>query len=151
MKQLDQPVLSAILSNLSKAAEKQDRFDDAAMFEKLSGEFLSTGASANEGGLDALTAEKADVEKDLSERYPAIGRLADAIPDSGAQRCVKWGEKVSSIQKSLLSRYDSKGEALLEGKNLYICEACGFIALADQVPELCPVCKAPKSRFSKLQ
>lgn len=144
-----EPVLSAIFSNLAKAAEKQQIPEDADFFNKLSGEFWKSVSESSDGGtLSLLTA---GVETDLTEGYPAVSAFADSLPDPGAQRCVKWGEKATSIQKSLLSRYASKGDDLFDGKGLYVCEACGFIALADDFPELCPVCKAPKSRFSKVK
>ena len=146
MEQIPKTVLSAIFSNLGKAAEKQDHPDESADFERLSGKYWEPAPI--DGGLDVLVS---CIEKDLSEHYPAISGLANELADSGTQRCVKWGEKASSIQKSLLSRYASKGEALFEDKNLYVCEACGFIALSEDFPELCPVCKAPKSRFIRIK
>jgi rubrerythrin len=144
-----EPVLSAIFSNLAKAAEKQQIPEDADFFTELSGEFWKSVSVPSEKA--TISSLSAGVESDLNEGYPRVSALADGLPDPGAQRCVKWGEKATSIQKSLLSRYASKGEALFDGKGLYVCEACGFIALADDFPELCPVCKAPKSRFSKVK
>ncbi len=146
MEQIPKSVLSAIFSNLSKAAEKQDHPDESKIFEKLSGEYWKPDPA--NGGLDAL---KAGIEIDLSDNYAGVSSMADDLLDSGTQRCVKWGNKVSSIQRSLLSRYASKGEAIFEDKNLYVCEACGFIALSEDFPELCPICKAPASRFSRVK
>lgn len=145
MKEIPKPVVSAIFSNLAKAAEKQDRHSEFVMLDKLSGEYWKPDPAA--GGLDSF---KAGLEKDLDELYPGVQKMAVDVPDSGAQRCVKWGEKVSAIQKSLINRYASKGEELFDNKNIYICESCGFIALSEDFPELCPVCKAPKSRFAKV-
>lgn len=58
------------------------------------------------------------------------------------------GEKVTWTQKALLDRYAARSEDLLVGKDFYLCEACGFIFLGTEMPEVCPVCKAPRSRFS---
>ena len=88
------------------------------------------------------------LSKSLAGEYPACKAAAEAKADRGVLRSLVWGEKVTTIEKSLIDRYLSKGEALLEGKNLYVCEACGFIFLGSDVPEICPVCKAPSSRFS---
>jgi rubrerythrin len=145
MKEIPKPVVSAIFSNLAKAAEKQDRLSESEILDKLSVEYWKPDSAA--GGLDAI---KTGVEKDLDEVYPGVKQRAVEVADSGAQRCVKWGEKVSAIQKSLINRYASKGDELFEDKNIYVCEACGFIALSEDFPELCPVCKAPKSRFAKV-
>lgn len=144
-------ILSAILSNLAKAAEKQQLHAEARdLGEQSQGYWEPLSGNAPTDGINAL---RKAVEADITVGYPSITSAAarDRADDPGALRCVKWGEKVSSIQKSLLSRYESKGEDLFTGKNLYICEACGFIALAVDIPQLCPVCKAPKSRFSRVK
>ncbi len=49
--------------------------------------------------------------------------------DRGALRTVKWGKKVTTAQRALVDRYASKGDELLEGEQLFVCEACGFIFL----------------------
>ncbi len=148
MATLSDPFLSAVFSNLAKAAEKQQLAEDSQFFVGLSNRFVSTEPAT--GNLEAF---QDAVVSDIESGYPAVSEKAsdEAAGDSGAQRCVKWGEKVTSIQKSLLNRYVSKGEDLFDGKNLYICEACGFIALGSEVPDICPVCKAPPSRFSKIR
>jgi len=137
---------TAVLSNLAKAAEKQHRDDEAADFGILADRFRPT--SPPEGGLAEL---RDRLEEDLDSEYPAIRSAAETHGDRGALRAVTWGEKVTKIQKSLVDRYLAKGEALMEGKDLFLCEACGFIYLGDAAPDICPVCKAPASRFSRVK
>jgi len=38
----------------------------------------------------------------------------------------------------------------MDDSSLFVCEACGFIFLGKAAPEICPVCKAPAKRFSKV-
>ena len=37
------------------------------------------------------------------------------------------------------------------GKNVYVCEICGFAYVGDDAPDICPVCKAPKDAFELLE
>lgn len=137
-------ILPVIFSNLQKAAEKQQDADAAERFGFLSSKYdKGTTHVKDYSSLKQLVAE------DLSG-YGEVQTAAELSGDRGVQRALRWGQKVTAIQKSLIDRYSSKGEALLEGKNLYVCEACGFIFLGDAVPAICPVCKAPASRFSKI-
>ncbi len=87
------------------------------------------------------------ISNDLSLVYPEIQAKAEKVGDRGVLRALRWGQKVTAIQKSLVDRYAAKGEALIENNDLFVCEACGFIYLGTKAPDLCPVCKAPKSRF----
>ena len=136
-------IIPVILSNLEKAAEKQQNYDDAEYYGRLAKKHHKPAGGGTIAGLkDAITADISLIDE--------ANKLAVEKNDRGAQRALKWGAKVATIQKSLVDRYMSKGEALLDGKSLYLCEACGFIFLGDAVPAVCPVCKAPSSRFSKV-
>ncbi|TVQ22347.1 MAG: rubredoxin [Spirochaetaceae bacterium] len=138
--------LSAVFSNLSKAADKQQLFDTAERFSKLS--TLFPGAGPGEPTIESLRAEVArDVERD----YPALQAAGTEASDRGVLRAVKWGEKVTTAQRALIDRYTAKGDQLLDEKKLFVCEACGFIFLGDEPPEICPVCKAPSARFSTVK
>ena len=136
--------LSIIFSNLAKASEKQQKYELQAAYSGLADEYRESKNGAD------LASIKEDLVKTLAEDYPDVQAEAKALNDRGVQRALVWGQKVTTIQKSLIDRYLSKGEALTEGKDIYICEACGFIYLGTETPVLCPVCKAPSSRFSKI-
>ena len=145
MTQEEKNVLPVILSNLQKAAEKQQEPVVAGAFAAMESEY-DKGSS----NVKSFSALKGLVSSDLSEVYPSLQGAAADIGDRGAMRALRWGQKVTAIQKSLIDRYETKGEALLEGKSLFVCEACGFIFLGDVAPDVCPVCKAPSSRFIKV-
>lgn len=138
--------LGAVLSNLSKAAEKQQLGEISAIYGELAARF-NPGVET-EGSLATL---KELMSNDLENGYPRANLAGDNAGDRGALRAVKWGEKVTKLQKTLINRYESKGDALFEDNNLYICEACGFLYLGSDTPEACPVCKAPSSRFSMVR
>lgn len=139
-------VLTAVFSNLAKASEKQQVVGAQELYTRLSG--LVVESSAVESDLGAL---RSDLAEDADARYAAIRDAAAAVGDRGALRAVKWGEKVTTAQRSLVDRYGSKGEALLEEKSIFVCEACGFVFLGDDAPPICPVCKAPSGRFSAVR
>ena len=145
MNNLKKETLPVIFSNLQKASDKQQQYEDAEMFGKLSERYAA--APAEKASFEEL--EKM-LSENLKESYPRLQKDAEALNDRGAQRALRWGQKVTAIQKSVISRYLKKGESLLEDQYLFVCEACGFIFLGDAAPDICPVCKAPSSRFSKV-
>lgn len=134
--------LSAVFSNLAKAAEKQQLHEVSALFGQV-GEHYAVDPKT--GSLESL---RDLVAEDVDSHYPAINQAATALGDRGVMRALKWGEKVARVQRGVIDRYISKGEELLADQQLFVCEACGFILLGAEPPEICPVCKAPSSRFS---
>jgi rubrerythrin len=145
MEKWNSMTLSIIYSNLSKGAEKQQNYELAGRYaersEALREKALAEGETAD---LELL------IKKDLDEGIPAAVTAAEKSGDRGALRALRWGEKAAKIEKSLIDRYRKQGDALLEDKDLFVCQACGFIYLGTDVPDICPVCKAPASRFSKV-
>jgi rubrerythrin len=155
-----------VFSNLAKACEKQFRTREAELLWKLSGYFdgavptvgevLSSGRADRAGpSLDARKPASfqglaAALAADETEHFDSIKTEATAAKDRGALRMTVWGSKVNAIQQSVVERYAKQGDALLQDKSVFVCEACGFIFIGQEAPEICPVCKAPRSRFSKI-
>jgi rubrerythrin len=139
--------LAAICSNLEKACDKQMKPVAASQFSQLSDYFNTMSPPVEADSFSELVGL---IDSDISSGYAEVERIAKEEGDRGALRCMTWGKKVTSIHKSILGRYEKQGDALLEQNNLYVCEACGFIAIAKQVPALCPICKAPSSRFVQI-
>jgi rubrerythrin len=146
--------LSAVFSNLAKACEKQFKPKEAELFTALADYFegrifepapLAAPGPEATSGFAALAQAFAEDERD---HFTPLKAEATAARDRGALRMATWGSKVNAIQKSIAERYSKKGDELLVGKSLFVCEACGFIYLGDEAPEICPVCKAPAQRFS---
>lgn len=135
-----------LASNLARGAQKQHR-DQAFKHLNALAEYFET-RSEKKGDLAAIGEA---LYGDTQALYPAAFESARAAGDRGALRALTWGEKVSGIQKSLVSRYQKDGEAMLENTGIFVCEACGFIYLGDEAPEICPVCKVPKFKLIKIQ
>ncbi|MDC7235608.1 MAG: hypothetical protein PQJ58_20460 [Spirochaetales bacterium] len=142
---LSRNALSVLFSNLAKASEKQQKYELQESWSRLSENYRESTGDADFPDI------REELVRSLAEDYPEIRKKAQSLSDRGVLRALVWGEKVTTIQKSLIDRYLSKGESLLEGKDIFICEACGFLYAGTETPALCPVCKAPSSRFSKIQ
>ena len=99
-------------------------------------------------GLSCVRLEK--VEEDLSVNYPAARAASAGAGDRGALRSLTWSEKVTMMLKSLLTRFGDGKEELKEGTGVYVCTVCGFVYVGDSLPDVCPVCKVPNSKFEKI-
>lgn len=148
LKELTALEMSALCSNLAKGCEKQYRAGDAANFTILADYFKRAAAPAEQAADNRLLSL---VEQDLAERFPAANGAAKEAGDRGALRALTWSEKVTRILKSLLTRYETEGEAMVESTGVYVCTICGFIYIGDTPPELCPVCKVPSWKFEKIE
>ncbi len=148
MKEMSSLEVSALCTNLSRGCEKQYKAEQAALFRQLSDYFKRTTAPAKDANFDQLLNL---VEKDLDVGFPDAYTAATENKDRGALRALVWGEKVTRIQKSLLTRYQKKGHAILDNTDVYLCTICGFIYIGDTPPEICPVCKVPNWKFIKIE
>ena len=91
------------------------------------------------------------IEKDLEEGFTNANAIASDSNDRGALRALVWSEKVTRILKSLLTRYQNEGDAMLENTGVYVCTICGFVYIGETPPEVCPVCKVPNWKFEKVE
>lgn len=148
LKKLSAGELSALCSNLARGCEKQYKDAEAALFRQLADFFASAVPPVPDADM-ALLAEQ--LQSDLGEGYPALRSAAVADGDRGTQRICVWGEKVTSILKSLIARYQKEGDALLQDTQVWVCTVCGFVYIGDTPPELCPVCKVPAWKFEKIE
>ena len=138
--------LSALCSNLARGCEKQYKKEEAAAFARLAQWFKGQSETAHDPSFEKIL-EK--VNTDLSEGIPAANAAAKEHADRGALRCLTWGEKVTVILKSLLTRF-SPGGTVPENTGVYVCTICGFVFIGDVLPEVCPVCKVPNFKFEKI-
>ncbi|MEG1849067.1 MAG: rubredoxin [Oscillospiraceae bacterium] len=139
---------SALCSNLARGCEKQYKAPEAALFTELAAYFKSSAPSAEQPKTGALLAL---IEQDLNAGFPAANAVSSDAKDRGALRSLVWSEKVTRILKSLLTRYEKEGDAMLENTGVYVCTICGFVYVGDRAPELCPVCKVPSWKFEKIE
>jgi len=140
--------LALIFSNLAKSAEKQLNTEVEKKLTELTTFFRENSSKEEIFDTDAMISL---ISEDIKNGYAKTETEGKKVQDRGALRCVTWGKKVSSIQKSILTRYKKQKDQLFEGKDMWVCEACGFIAISEEVPAICPICKAPSSRFTKIR
>lgn len=139
--------LAAIFSNLARGCEKQYKAKEAALFGELA-DYFTAAVPENHG--ESLEKLAADLKKD-AEDYAGIRAVVDADGDRGAARVCVWGEKVTRMLESLVSRYLEEGEKMLQGTCVWVCTTCGFVYIGDKPPERCPVCKVPDWKFEKVE
>ena len=145
--QLSAGQLAALCSNLARGCEKQYQEEAAGLFRELADYFTAAVPAVNDATVEKLAA---DLRKD-GEDYAGVRATVDADGDRGAARVCVWGEKVTRMLSSLVNRYLTEGEALLEDTNIWVCSVCGFVYIGDRAPELCPVCKVPSWKFEKIE
>ncbi len=148
MKELSPLEVSAICTNLARGCEKQYKAEEAVLFNELAGYFKAVAAPYKDPGFDKLISL---VEKDLEEGLPNAKAISSDAKDRGALRALTWGEKVTRILSSLLTRYQKEGEAMLQNTGVYVCTICGFIYIGDTPPDLCPICKVQNWKFEKVE
>lgn len=148
VKEMSPLEVSALCTNLARGCEKQYKPEEAALFKELAVYFKTASAPTKEPDFSKLIAL---IENDLEEGFPNANTVASDAKDRGALRTLVWSEKVTRIQKSLLTRYQKEGDAMLENTGVYVCTICGFIYLGDTPPEICPVCKVPNWKFEKIE
>lgn len=140
--------VGALCTNLARGCEKQYKLEEAALFNELAGYFKKASATADAPNNNQLVAL---IEKDLEEGFPNANAVALDAKDRGALRALVWSEKVTRILKSLLTRYQKEGDAMVENTGVYVCTICGFVYIGDTLPEMCPVCKVPNWKFEKIE
>ncbi|WP_373241207.1 rubredoxin-like domain-containing protein [Mediterraneibacter gnavus] len=147
-KELSPMEMSIICSNLARGCEKQYMPEQSEAFKKLAEFFRAEESPADNASTEKLLEL---IEKDLSVGYPYAHAVASEQMDRGAMRCLVWSEKVTRMLQSLLTRYETEGDKMLEHTGVYVCTVCGFVFVGDAPPELCPVCKVPAWKFEKVE
>ena len=147
VKKLSIGQLAALCSNLARGCEKQYKPEEAGLFRKLTDYFTAMTPAVEDASVLKLSD---DLQRDI-DGYADVRAAADAASDRGAARVCVWGEKVTRMLFSLISQYLREGEAMLEGKSVWVCTTCGFVYIGDEAPEACPVCKVPAWKFEKVE
>ena len=139
--------LAALCSNLARGCEKQYMEEEAGLYRELADYLSAVTPPLNNASVEMIEASLAEDIED----YPTVRQTVDADGDRGAARALTWGEKVSRMLSYLVERYLKEGESMLEGQDIWLCTACGFVYVGEKAPELCPVCKVPSWKFEKIE
>ncbi len=145
--ELSAGMISAVCSNLAKGCEKQYKPEAAECFAKLAQYYQIISKTPE---IKSFTGLAKLVKQDLDSGYADANAVANEAADRGAMRALVWGEKVTKIVSSALSRYEKQKDALLKDTNIHVCEICGFVYIGEEPPEVCPVCKVPKMKIRKI-
>lgn len=140
--------MSALCSNFAKGCEKQYLTRESELFFKLADYYKMKAGTIQDQSMEVLL-EK--VNQNLEGDYPDATGAANAAKDRGALRALVWSEKVTRMLNSLMSRYAQEKDSLLENTNVYVCEICGFVYIGDVPPAICPVCKVPNRKMTKME
>ena len=139
--------MSALCSNLAKGCEKQYLTEECTLFLELAEHYKDKAKKVEDCSFEAMEKLlKSDIEK-----YKDANEIAIKYEDRGALRSIVWSEKVSKMINSILKQYNDDKEKFLNGKNIYVCEICGFIYVGNELPEICPVCKVTNKKLHKIE
>ncbi|MGD8546053.1 MAG: rubrerythrin family protein [Candidatus Bathyarchaeota archaeon] len=106
------------------------------------------GIKATKDNLDnAISGETFEFKK----MYPEYLTVAE---QEGNRQAVWSFDVASKVEKVHARLYQKASEALknnkdLETANYYVCQVCGY-TVENEPPEKCPICGAPKEKFSKI-
>jgi rubrerythrin len=105
---------------------------------------LSGIKSTKENLLEAITGESYEFQK----MYPAMIEEAKQENNKNALRSFEWANAVEKTHAALYQKaLDSLGAE--KAVDYYVCQACGHTA-EGEAPDECPVCKAKKAAFKKI-
>jgi len=100
--------------------------------------------STKENLLEAINGESYEFQK----MYPQMIEDAKAEDAKGALRSFTFANEVEKIHAELYKRALENIDSLTE-KDYYVCKICGYTVEGD-APEECPICKAKKQAFKKI-
>ena len=88
-----------------------------------------------------------------TDMYAEFARVAK---EEGFDRIAYLFEEVGKIEKEHEERYrkliSNIDEGLVfsnDGDTIWVCRNCGHVVIGSKAPEMCPVCKHPKSYFER--
>lgn len=148
LRELSFAEMSALCSNLSKGCEKQYLTEESELFSRLADYYKSQVNPVDDTRMDYLFEL---IQQDLNAGYPEANVVATAMKDRGALRALVWGEKVTRMLSSLITKYKKEQGSFLDHTNVFVCEICGFVYVGDEAPEICPVCKVPRFKIAKVE
>lgn len=100
--------------------------------------------STKENLQEAINGESYEFQK----MYPLMIKDAEAEGNKGALRSFNYANDVEKIHASLYKKaLDNLGKS--PDSDMYVCQVCGF-TVEGEAPDECPVCKAKKQSFKKI-
>jgi len=150
---------ACVFGNFRTACEKTLRPALAKRFDALAVSCLARARRAVAGESAGAAPDRdtwldeqiQTVSHQREQTYPRAAETARALGQRNSLRTFVWGQKVTAVQRTLLARLQKRGDDVLAGDlRVHVCEACGFLIVKGDAPDICPVCKAPRQRFRSL-
>jgi rubrerythrin len=85
---------------------------------------------------------------EFTNMYPAMIEEAEAEGERKAERSFRYANAVEKVHADLYQKYLDGMEGL-EETDMYVCPLCGYTCEGEP-PDNCPVCKAKKASFFKV-
>jgi len=102
---------------------------------------------------DNLKTAMAGEHGEWTEMYK---RMAEEAREDGFNGIAYLFESVGKIEKEheerflmLLKNLEGSADTAAEEKSVWVCGNCGHIIDAENIPEKCPVCDAPRASYNK--
>lgn len=140
--------ISLLLSNLEKGCEKQYLTHEQELFHQLADYYQHLD---DEYVIQSFEDMQLFIDEDLNQNYPLAHKDSDDWHDRGAKRALVWSEKSTNMIASILARYQQEQTNITNDTKVFVCEICGFIAIGDEAPEICPVCKVPRLKIHEVK
>lgn len=86
---------------------------------------------------------------EIEEMYPAYMAVAEFQGEKSAYRSFEWSYKTEKMHKALFEKAQTAvvGEKDVDLGPVQVCQVCGY-TLEGDAPDNCPVCTAPKKKFT---
>lgn len=141
----------------AKAAEKEGKNNLAKLFRAVAeGETIhALKHFANLDGVkdsvENLKAAIAGETYEIENMYPGFIIDAQSEEEKVAEIGFSWANEVEKTHQkefiSALAEVESGSD--IASQKYYVCQVCGQLELGE-APEFCPICKAPKSKFTEM-
>jgi rubrerythrin len=88
---------------------------------------------------------------EFEEMYPKMIKVAEEEGNEAAKISFHGANAAEKIHAEMYKKALESAESGkdLEGKDIYVCQVCGH-TVEEEAPDECPVCKAKKEQFKKI-
>lgn len=92
------------------------------------------------------------VRKDIFEGKTPLNPVPERRPPQKQRAAISAAGTPVSVSVKAAEKPDvEKKESGAPGMKLWYCKQCGYVALRDEPPYLCPICKAKKEMFAEVK
>jgi rubrerythrin len=102
--------------------------------------------------VDNLSAGVIGEHLEFTRMYPGFIEKAAEEENARAQKSFEWANAVEEIHYNMYQEMLKlvKAKKALKDEPYYVCPVCGN-TVAGNVPDICPICGTPGSKFKKIE